>query len=60
MGAWTPDELQRVGEATELHIQTATPEGSLRSPIRARTGQRLVPARQKRWKRPDPSWWSCL
>ena len=32
-GGWTSDELQRIGEATELRIQTARADGTLRNPI---------------------------
>jgi hypothetical protein len=31
MTAWTTDELDRIGEADELSITTARPDGSLRS-----------------------------
>ncbi len=30
MSAWTPDELQRIGEATELELASRRPDGTLR------------------------------
>ena len=33
MSTWTEDELRRVGDARELHIQTARPDGTVRNPI---------------------------
>lgn len=33
MSRWTEDELQCVGDARELHIQTARPDGTVRNPI---------------------------
>lgn len=33
MTSWTEDELSRVSEATELHVQTRREDGSLRQPI---------------------------
>lgn len=33
MTSWTSDELARIGDATELTIQTQRPDGTLRRPL---------------------------
>ncbi|MWA05407.1 DUF2255 family protein [Actinomadura sp. LD22] len=33
MAAWTSDELDRIGDATELDLQSARDDGTLRDPV---------------------------
>ena len=33
MTAWTPEQLDRIGEAEELRVASLRPDGSLRSPV---------------------------